>query len=191
MPRAGGHPSAFDGHHRRFAAVRGQGDTTGVGLAEVYDLDDALTTTSELANISTRGFVDTGDNVMIGGFIVSNGSANARILIRAIGPSLTAFGVPDALADPMLELHNNNGALIALNDDWKDTQQAEIQATGIPPSDDRESAIVGRLVPCAYTAIVRGANQTVGVALVEAYQLGSASTPTPSPTPSVTPSPDS
>jgi hypothetical protein len=181
------------------AVVRGNNGGTGVGLVEAYDLDSAAD--AQLANISTRGFVDTGDNVMIGGFILGNGNTNARVLIRAIGPSLTAFGVPDALADPTLELHNNNGDLIVANDDWKDTQQAEIEATGIPPSDDRESAIVQTLVPGAYTAIVRGKNNTTGVALVEAYKLSGASTPsptatatstpvaTPTPTPSVTPSP--
>jgi hypothetical protein len=151
------------------AVVRGNNGSTGVGLVEAYDLDSAAN--AQLANISTRGFVDSGDNVMIGGFILGNGSANARVLIRAIGPSLTAFGVPNALADPTLELHNNNGAIIAANDDWRDTQQAEIEATGIPPSDDRESAIVQTLAPGAYTAVVRGKNNTIGVALVETYQL--------------------
>ena len=168
------------------AVVRGNNGGTGVGLVEAYDLEPAAD--AQLANISTRGFVDSGDNVMIGGFILGNGSANARVLIRAIGPSLTAFGVPDALADPTLELHNNNGDIIAANDDWRDTQQAEIEATGIPPSDDRESAIVQTLAPGAYTAIVRGKNNTTGVALVEAYRLGD-STPTPSPSPTATPIP--
>jgi hypothetical protein len=91
-------------------------------------------------------------------------------------PSLTAFGVPNALTDPTLELHNNNGTIIAANDDWRDTQQAEIEAAGIPPSDDRESAIVRTLTPGAYTAIVRGKNDITGVALVEAYQLGGTAT---------------
>jgi hypothetical protein len=163
------------------AVVRGNSGGIGVGLVEAYDLNAAAN--ARLANISTRSFVDTGDNVMIGGFILGNGSANARVLIRAIGPSLTAFGVPDALADSTLELHNDNGATIAANDDWRDTQQAEIEATGIPPSDDRESAIVRTLAPGAYTAIVRGKNNTTGVALVEAYELSGPSMPTPRPTP--------
>jgi hypothetical protein len=167
--------------------VRGNNAGTGLGLVEAYDLNSAAD--SQLANLSTRGFVDSGDNVMIGGFILSNGSANASVLIRAIGPSLTAFGVPNVLADPTLELHNDNGDIIAANDNWRNTQQAEIEATGIPPSDDRESAIVQALAPGAYTAIVRGRNDTTGVALVEAYQLGSSSTPTPSPTPTPTPTP--
>jgi hypothetical protein len=113
---------------------------------------------------------------MVGGFILGNGSTNTRVLVRAIGPSLTAFGVPNALTNPTLELHNNNGAIIAANDDWRDTLQAEIEATGIPPSDDRESAIVQTVAPGAYTAIVRGKNGTIGVALVEAYQLGGTAT---------------
>jgi hypothetical protein len=151
------------------AVVRGSNGGTGVGLAEAYDLESAVD--AHLTNISTRGFVDTGENVMIGGFVLGNASMNARVLIRAIGPSLTAFGVPNALADPTLELHNNNGAVIAANDDWKGTQQTEIEATGIPPSDDRESAIVQTLAPGAYTAIIRGKNNMTGVALVEAYRL--------------------
>ncbi len=164
------------------AIVYGTAQGTGIGLVEAYDLAPAAS--ARLANISTRGFVDLGDNVMVGGFILGNGGANARILIRAIGPSLT--GVPNALADPTLEVHNSNGAIIAANDDWRSTQQAEIVATGIPPSDDRESAIIGTLSPGAYTAILRGKNDTTGVALVEVYQLPS---PTPTPTPTATPTP--
>jgi len=151
------------------AIVRGNNSGTGVGLIEAYDLNAAVG--SQLANISTRGFVDSGDNVMIGGFILGNGSANARVLLRAIGPSLTNFGIPGALDDPTLELHNNNGDIIAANDDWRETQQVEIKATGIPPSDNRESAIIQPLAPGAYTVIVRGKNNATGVALVEAYRL--------------------
>jgi len=151
------------------AIVRGNNGGTGVGLIEAYDLNSAVD--AQLANISTRGFVESGDNVMIGGFILGSGNTNARVLIRAIGPSLTPFGVPDALTDPTLELRNNNGALLAENDDWRDTQETEIAATGIPPSDNRESAIVQALPPSAYTAIVRGKDGTIGVGLVEAYRL--------------------
>jgi hypothetical protein len=171
------------------AVVRGNNGGTGVGLVETYDLE--LAADAQLANISTRGFVDLGDNVMIGGLILGNGNMNARVLIRAIGPSLSAFGVPDALADPVLELRDNNGALIGADDDWRDTQQAEIEATGIPPGNDRESAIVQTLAPGTYTAIVRGKNDTTGVALVEAYRLGSAAAPIPSPTPTATATPTS
>jgi hypothetical protein len=163
------------------AVVRGNNGETGVGLVEAYDLEAA--SDAQLANISTRGFVDLGDNVMIGGFILGNGGASAKVLIRAIGPSLTAVGVPNALDDPTVELHNSNGDAIGTNDNWKDTQQAEIEATGIPPTDDRESALVQALAPGAYTAIVRGKNDTTGVALVEAYRLSDPATPTPTPTP--------
>jgi hypothetical protein len=148
--------------------VRGKDNTAGIGLFEVYDLDQ--TVDSKLANISTRGFVDTGDNVMIGGTIII-GSTPMRVLLRAIGPSLTNFGVPNALQDPTLELHDSQGATIGSNDNWKDSQRADIEATTIPPSDDRESAILQTLDPGAYTAIVRGKNDTTGVALVEVYGL--------------------
>ena len=156
------------------AIVRGNGNTTGVAVVEAYDLDSNRAV--KLANISTRGFVDTGDNVMIGGFIVgaglgNNGSGSEKVIVRAIGPSLTAAGVAGALQDPTLELHDGNGATIAFNNNWKDTQQAEIQATGIPPTDDRESAIVRVIPGGAYTAIVRGLTGTTGIAVVEAYTL--------------------
>jgi hypothetical protein len=148
--------------------VRGKNDATGLALFEVYDLDQSVD--SKLANISTRGFVETGDNVMIGGTIVM-GSLPAKVLFRAIGPSLTNFGVSNALGDPVLELYDGNGGLIAINYDWRDTQEAEIIATGIPPANDLESAIVRDLSPGNYTAIVHGLNNTTGVALVEIYNL--------------------
>jgi CSLREA domain-containing protein len=147
------------------AIVRGVNDTTGVGLVEVYDLNTSVD--SKLANISTRGLVQTGDNVMIGGFIVL-GQSNQKVIVRAIGPSLP---VANALADPTLELHNGNGDVIAFDDNWKDNQQSEIEATTIPPTNDLESAIVATLSPGNYTAIVRGVNDTTGVALVEVYAL--------------------
>ncbi len=147
--------------------LAGKGTTTGVGLVEVYDLD--LTVDSKLANISTRGFVDQGDNVLIAGTIVlGNGSTN--VLFRALGPST---GIPNALQDPTLELHDGQGNVIATNDNWQDdpVQAAAIQATTIPPSDPREAAILFQLNPGAYTAIVRGKNNTTGVAVIEAYQI--------------------
>ena len=119
--------------------VRGKNDATGLGLFEVYDLDQ--TADSNLGNISTRGFVGTGDNVMVGGTIIA-GAVPARVLFRAIGPSLTDFGLPNALDNPILALYNNNGGLIAANYDWRDTQEAEIIATGLSPSNNLESAIV-------------------------------------------------
>lgn len=155
------------------AVVRGQSGTIGIGQVEVYDLDASAA--SQLANISTRGYVDTGDNVVIGGVIVGPGNTRTpNILVRAIGPSL---GINGELADPILELHNANGALIDTNDNWKiiessgDSQQAAIEATGIPPSNDFEAALLEVVSPGNYTAIVRGKNSSTGIALLEAYNL--------------------
>ena len=150
------------------AIVRGKNNGTGVGLVEVYDLDQAAN--SQLANISTRGFVDIGDNVMIGGFIVG-GDNSTTVLVRAIGPSLGAIGVDDPLQDPTLELHDADGVQVASDDNWRDTQEQEIIDTTIPPVDDREAAILADLTPAAYTAIVRGKNGTTGVGLMEVYNL--------------------
>ncbi len=149
------------------AILRGKNGTTGIGLVEAYDLDAAAN--SKLANISTRGFVETGDNVLIGGFIAGEGVAD--VIVRAIGPSLTGFGIADALQNPTLELHDLFGATIATNDDWQDSQEAEILATGLAPSNVLESAIFATLPPGAYTAIVRGSNDTTGVGLVEVYNV--------------------
>jgi autotransporter-associated beta strand protein len=149
------------------AVMRGAGSTTGIGVVEVYDL--AQEVSARLANISSRGFVETGDNIMIGGFIAGNQAT--PVIIRAIGPSLSQFGVANALADPTLELHNTNGAIIAFNNDWRDTERIAIEGTGIPPTDTKESAIVATLVPGNYTAIVRGRSDTTGVGLVEFYHL--------------------
>jgi sugar lactone lactonase YvrE len=154
------------------AIVAGNGGATGIALVEAYDLGTASlgsTGNSKLANISTRGFVDTGNNVMIGGFIVL-GQAT-RVIARGIGPSLSALGVPGALQDTTLELHDGSGTLIASNDDWRRDQEKEIIATGLPPADDHEAAIVATLSPGAYTGIVRGKDNTTGVALVEIYAL--------------------
>jgi len=152
------------------AVVSGKNGGTGVGLVEGYDVDQAAN--SQLANISTRGFVETGSNVMIGGFILGGGGGKVvNVVVRALGPSLTAFGVTEALADPTLELHDENGALIQDNDNWKDTQQTDIEATGLQPTNDLESAIFQTLAPGAYTAIVAGKNDLTGVGLVEVYRL--------------------
>jgi hypothetical protein len=161
------------------AIVRGVNDTTGVALVEAYDLNPDANST--LGNISTRSFVQTGDNVMIGGFIVQGEQAK-RVIIRAIGPELAAppFNVPDALANPTLELHDETGALVATNDNWRTTiiggiittnQVREITASGLAPADGRESAIIATLPPGNYTAIARGVNETTGVGLVEVYDL--------------------
>jgi hypothetical protein len=159
------------------AIVRGVDNTTGVALVEVYDLSPAPN--SILENISTRSFVQTGDNVMIGGVIVQ-GTQPRRVIVRAIGPELTQYGVPNPLADPTLELHDSTGALIASNDNWQHTiiggiitsdQVAAIRASGHAPTDPRESAIIATLPPGNYTAIVRGVSNTTGVGLVEVYDL--------------------
>jgi hypothetical protein len=159
------------------AIVRGVNDTTGVALVEVYDLSPE--TNSMLANLSTRSFVQTGDNVMIGGFIVQ-GTAAKSVIVRAIGPELTQYGVPNILFDPTLELHDHAGALIASNDNWQHTiiggiitmnQVHDIMNSGHAPGDPSESAIIAELPPGNYTAIVRGVNDTTGVGLVEVYDL--------------------
>jgi len=159
------------------AIVSGVNNTTGVGLVEVYDLNPGAGST--LGNISTRSFVQTGEHVMIGGFIVQ-GSGIKRVIIRAIGPELTQFGITDALANPSLELHNRTGALIASNDNWQTTilggiitsnQVSSIQNSGHAPTEASESAIIANLPPGNYTAIVRGVNNTAGVGLVEVYDL--------------------
>jgi hypothetical protein len=146
------------------AIVHGHGGT-GVALVEVYDLNQDAE--SKLANISTRGFVETDDNVMIGGVILM-GTAPSKVLLRAIGPSLPVSG---AMTDPTLELHDGDGTLIASNDNWKETQEAAIKATNVAPTNDAESAILVILKPNSYTAVVRGKNNTTGVALIEAYQI--------------------
>jgi sugar lactone lactonase YvrE len=128
--------------------------------------------TEKLRNISARGLVGTGDDVLIGGFIVGgNALANNAVIVRAIGPSLSQSGVTTPLADPMLELHNSSGTLIASNDDWQETQKDQITAAGLAPTDPKESAIYATLAAGSYTAVVRGANETTGTALVEIYSV--------------------
>lgn len=150
------------------AILAGQGGTTGNGLVEVYDLEPDANAT--LANLSTRGFVGTGDDVMIAGLIVGNGDLPI-VVLRAIGPSLAGTGIGNPLLDPTIELHDGNGATIGFNDDWKLGQTQSLFATQLNPSNDRESAIVAFLDPGNYTTIVRGKNNTTGVALVEVYRV--------------------
>ena len=147
------------------AVLSGTNQTTGIAVVEIYDLDSAAD--SKLANISTRVLVQAGDAALIGGLIVV-GQSSAVVIVRAIGPSLS---VPGAMADPTLELRDATGALVASNDNWRSTQEAAIAETGVAPARDAESAIVTSLLPGSYTAIVRGANGTTGVAVVEVYQL--------------------
>jgi hypothetical protein len=154
------------------AIVRGNSDTTGVALIEVYDLSHAVP--AKLANISTRAFVSTGDDIVIAGFILGNQSGNDRIVLRGIGPSLTALGVPGALANPTLELRDNNGALVIGNNNWQDdpAQAAELTAAGLAPTDPLESGIAATLSPGTYTALLAGSNNGTGVGVVEVYDLG-------------------
>jgi hypothetical protein len=169
------------------AIIRGANNTTGIGLIEIYDLGtvalaeqeprveepDAPEATIELGNLSVRGDVQTGDNVLIDGIILRGGSAK-RVLFRALGPSVKSNGnpVPGTLPNPTMELRDANGVLLRSNDDWQDaTNASEIQGTGLAPSDPSESAILLSLTSGNYTSIVRGVNDTTGIALSETYKL--------------------
>lgn len=152
--------------------IKGKGKTTGVGLIELYDLDQPVP--SKLANISTRAFVGTGSDIVIAGFILGGNTGQDNLIVRGIGPSLTQLGVPDALADPTLELRDSNGAIIRENNNWQDdpTQAAIINAAGLAPTNDLESGIAETLAPGMYTALLAGINNGTGVGLVEVYDLG-------------------
>ena len=149
------------------AIVRGQNNGSGVALIEVYDLSPAVL--SKLGNISTRAFVGTGNDIVIAGFILGHSTGNDRIEVRGIGPSLTNFGVPNALANPKLELRDSNAALIGSNDDW---QNGPPLVFGFPPTDPLESALEATLPPGAYTALLSGVNNGTGVGVVEIYDFG-------------------
>jgi hypothetical protein len=153
------------------AIVRGKSSTEGVALAEIYDLDRAAD--SKLANISTRGFVQTGENVVIGGFLLGGGDTS-DVIIRALGPSLNRPGITsERLADPTLELRDSNGTLVRGNDNWQEDadQAAQITGNGLAPENPAESAIFARLAPGDYTAIVAGKGGGIGIGLVEVYNL--------------------
>jgi hypothetical protein len=159
------------------AVLSGKSGEAGIGVVEVYDLAPAAN--SQLSNISSRGFVDTNNNVMIGGLIVGgpNTDGKATVLVRALGPSLSGAGIQAALPDPVLELHDSNGATLATNDNWKindqtqQSQESAIRATTIAPTKDLEAALVATLSPGPYTAVVRGNNNSTGVGSVEIYNL--------------------
>ena len=159
-------PGAYTG------IVRGSNNSSGVALIEVYDISQ--TVDSKLANISTRALVGTGSDILIAGFILGAHTDDDRIVVRGIGPSLTTFGVPDALADPTLELRDSNGALILANNDWQDdpAQAAELTAAGLAPTSNLESGIATTLAPGTYTALLAGMNSGTGVGLVEVYDRG-------------------
>ncbi len=155
------HPGSYT------AILSGSTGGQGVALFELYDLNQ---NSSRIANIATRGKVDSGDKVMIAGFIVGGTQPN-NLIIRALGPSLAAAGLNGALTNPVLDLYNGNGSLIVTNDNWRDSQQNQIVASSLAPQDDREAAIAATLSPGNYTAIVRGAGGSKGVALVEVYNV--------------------
>jgi hypothetical protein len=161
-------PGAYTG------IVRGKNNASGVALIEVYDLDDAAT--SKLANLSTRAFVSTGDNIVIAGFLLSNGGASERVIARGIGPSLApgTFPVSQVLADPTLELRDTNGSLVVSNNDWQDNaaQAAELMAAGLAPTNALESGIAATLPPGFYTALLAGLSNSTGIGVVEVYDLG-------------------
>jgi hypothetical protein len=151
--------------------LRGTGQTTGVGIVEIYDNDP--NTPSVLANISTRGFVHVGDNVMIGGFSLGGNPANTRMAVRGIGPSLGQYGLSNLLADPTLQLHDANGTIMLTNDNWTDDPVvvSELTANGLALHDPKESGIFASLPPGQFTAILAGKNGGIGVGLVEVYNL--------------------
>jgi hypothetical protein len=152
------------------AIVRGKNGEPGIGLVEAFDLDQAAS--SKLGNISTRGFVDLDDDVMIAGLIVGPpGGPSTNVLVRALGPTLGDFGVQGFLANPTLDLVNSNGTVLRSNDSWKSSQAVQIQAANLAPKYDQEAALVATLAPGAYTAIVRGSGRTTGVGLVEVYNI--------------------
>ena len=179
------------------AIVAGNGDTTGVALVEIYDLDfnDSSilgATDSILANISTRAFVETGANIVIAGFILGEGAGDDNVIVRGLGPSLSGAGVPNVLADPTLELRNSDGALIMANNNWQDDpgQAALISEAGLAPVNPLESAMASTLPPGFYTALLAGAGGGTGNGIVEVYNLGSGAvipTPTPGASPTATP----
>lgn len=153
------------------AILSGKNNGTGVGVVEVYDTDQGAD--SQLANISTRGFVQTGNNVMIGGFILEDGSSGTPVVVRGMGPSLSQAGVSNVLADPTLELRNSNGALLIANDNWQDdsVSAAQLTARGLSPQNSLESGIFASLPAGAFTAVLAGKNGGSGIGLIEVYKV--------------------
>jgi hypothetical protein len=159
-------PGAYTG------VVRGNGNTSGIGLVEAYDLSQVVL--AKLVNISTRALVGTNNDVVIAGFILGHSSSTTRIVLRGLGGSLTLFGVPNALANPTLELRDNNGAILASNDDWQSdpAQAAELTAAGLAPTNAQESGIAITLGPGQYTAVLAGQGSSTGVGVIEVYDRG-------------------
>ncbi|MBS0659297.1 MAG: hypothetical protein JSR82_13730, partial [Verrucomicrobia bacterium] len=158
------------------AILRGANGAQGVGIVEAYEAQTDGTMTARLVNISLRGRVQTGDNVLIGGVAV-RGDGPRRVLVRALGPSLGDYAIPTTLADPMLRVFDATGTLVASNDNWRSAQQAAIQATGLAPRSDFEAALIVDLPPGNYTVIVSGQGNSVGIALLELYDLPDAARP--------------
>lgn len=154
------------------AIVRGNGNSSGLTLVEVYDLNQAVD--ARLANISTRALVGTDDNIVIAGFMLGGNTNYDRIIVRGLGPSLSALGVPGGLADPTLQLRDANGSLLFVNNDWQENpdQVVEINAAGLAPTNNLESAMAVTLPPGPYTALLAGLNNGTGIGLVEVYDLG-------------------
>ena len=153
--------------------LRGNGNTTGAGLVEIYDLDQQGA--SKLANLSTRAFVSTGSDIVIAGFLLSNSGGNDKIVVRGLGPSLASAGLSNTLADPTLELRDSDGTLLTTNNNWKDdpAQATQLITFGLAPTNALESGIVSTLPPGAYTALLAGVNDGTGLGLIEVYDLGS------------------
>jgi hypothetical protein len=149
------------------AIQTGAGGGTGVGLIEIYDVDPLAA--SRLINISTRGLVQAGNNVLIAGCSLAGGSGSNDVVVRALGPSLVPFGVNNALPDPVVTLYDSNANVITVNDNWKDSQQRAIANTGLQPPNDLDAAILVTLAAGNYTAVVTGKDGSTGVALVEVY----------------------
>jgi hypothetical protein len=149
------------------AVVRGVGNTVGTGVVDAYDLSGA--SPARLVNIATRGLIQPGDKLMIAGLIIQNGPVKA--VVRAIGPSLSAFGITNALPDTTLQLRDGDGAIIRENDDWKTDQRQELENTGLQPTNDLEAALVANLLPGQYTAQVRGKPEATGIGVVQVYFL--------------------
>jgi hypothetical protein len=155
------------------AIVTGSGNTSGVALVEVYDLNNEAVD-SKLANLSTRAFVGTGDNIVIAGLLLGGSGSQDRVVVRGIGPSLTLLGITNPVPNPSLELRDTNGALLVENNDWQDNavQAAEVTAAGLAPSHNLESAIAATLPPGLYTALLSGLNNSIGIGVVEVYDRG-------------------
>lgn len=153
------------------ALLTGKNQTTGVGLVEIYDAD--LAAASQLANISTRGFVQTANDVMIGGFTLGNATGSTDVAFRGRGPSLSQFGLSPVLADPTLDVHNTNGTIMVTNDDWLSdpVSAGKLTSKGLGLSDPKESGIYTTLPPGQFTAILAGKNGGVGIGLVEIYVI--------------------